>query len=134
MAKNTPKTGMTLRRETPGDLLTVESYGDNGFKFKGRRFGGSVLVTPEGIHPVAAKTAAELKPEHIEKLLGAELKPELVLVGTGPRMELLPREFKDALNGAGIGFDPMDTGAAARTYNVLLFEDRRVAALLLAVR
>jgi uncharacterized protein len=48
-------------------------------------------------------------------------------------MELVPRSLRDPLRAAGIVIEPMDSGAAARTYNVLLSEDRRVAAALIAL-
>ena len=58
---------------------------------------------------------------------------DLLLIGMGPQMRLLPRALADMLQKAGIGFDPMDTGAACSTYNILLGERRPVAAALLAV-
>jgi uncharacterized protein len=56
-----------------------------------------------------------------------------LLIGCGARMAFVPRALRDALKAGGIACDGMDTGAACRTYNVLLAEDRRVAAALIAV-
>jgi len=61
----------------------------------------------------------------------ARLDPELVLVGTGPRLVFPRHEIMTALPLRGIGLEFMDTGAACRAYNFLLGEDRRVAAALL---
>ncbi|TIW66498.1 MAG: hypothetical protein E5V56_06065, partial [Mesorhizobium sp.] len=67
------------------------------------------------------------------KLLAEAGKVEIVLVGTGKDLRPLPTALRAALKEAGIAADPMSTGAAVRTYNVLLAEDRAVAAALIAV-
>src|SRR5690242_10366046 len=56
---------------------------------------------------------------------------EILILGTGARMAPVPSAIRLALKRAGIAVEPMDTGAACRTYNVLVAEDRRVAAALL---
>ena len=58
---------------------------------------------------------------------------ELLLLGCGARMQQVPGPLRQALRDAGIVVEPMDTGAAARTYNILLGENRRVAAALIAI-
>ena len=58
---------------------------------------------------------------------------DLLLIGCGTRMAMVPRDLRTALRADGIVIEPMDTGAAARTYNVLLAEHRPVSAALLAV-
>ena len=63
----------------------------------------------------------------------AEPAVEILLLGSGPKMGLLPSKLRRELRDAGIVVDVMETGAACRTYNVLLSEDRRVAAALLPV-
>ncbi|TGT19415.1 hypothetical protein EN817_31340, partial [Mesorhizobium sp. M3A.F.Ca.ET.174.01.1.1] len=60
-------------------------------------------------------------------------KVEILLVGTGKDLRPLPAALRAAMKEAGISADPMSTGAAVRTYNVLLAEDRAVAAALIAV-
>ncbi len=114
---------------TPGRPY-IERYGPGGFKISGTIFTGAVLILPDAaqIWPVSAM--AELTP--------ASLKPaaehggiEILLLGCGRRMQMLPRELRDALRAVGIVVDTMDTGAACRTYNVLVSEERRVAAALL---
>ncbi|WP_297528961.1 Mth938-like domain-containing protein [Thiohalobacter sp.] len=71
----------------------------------------------------------ELRPEHLQTL--AEWQPDLVLLGTGARQRFPAAALLAPLYQAGIGVEVMDTGAACRTYNVLVAEDRRVAAALL---
>jgi uncharacterized protein len=58
---------------------------------------------------------------------------EVLLLGTGTRHEFVPPSLRRRLRDAGIVIDTMDTGAACRTYNVLVAEDRRVAAALIAL-
>ena len=58
---------------------------------------------------------------------------EILLVGTGKELKPLPPALRQAFREAGISADPMSTGAAVRTYNVLLAEDRAVAAALVAI-
>ena len=88
---------------------------------------------PTGFFPLEATSIDALTLGHLEKLFDAEYLPEILLIGPGERMMLLPAPLKADLKAKGIGFDPMDTGAAARTFNVLTMEARRVAAVLIAV-
>lgn len=60
-----------------------------------------------------------------------ELEPEVVLLGTGERLRFPGSAVQRRFLEAGIGFEVMDTAAACRTYNVLMMEGRRVAAVLL---
>ncbi len=99
----------------------------------GRRVSGGVLVLPTGFFPIEAEDVKSLSTADFAKALEAEQKPELVLIGTGEKMQLIPSALRQALEAAGVGYDAMDTGAAARTYNVLLIEGRQVSALLLPV-
>lgn len=90
----------------------------------------SLIVTPERI--VAdwrPRAFADLTPADIEAI--AALEPEVVLFGTGERLLFPPPALTRCLIAAAIGFEAMDTGAACRTYNVLMSEGRRVAAALL---
>lgn len=115
------------------DLLLVEAYGNGGFRLMGRRVEGGVIILPTGFYPIDATTIEDLAPSDFTRALDTDARPEIVLVGTGASMALLPAAVRQHLETAGLGFDIMDTGAAARTYNVLLMEGRRVACLLLPV-
>jgi uncharacterized protein len=77
----------------------------------------------------ALATAAELAAEHAARIL--EFEPEVVLLGTGRRQTFPAAEFGARFLQSGIGFEVMDTGAACRTFNILVSEHRRVVALLL---
>jgi len=90
----------------------------------------SVVVPWSGdILPWGAATPAELTAEHFERLVA--LRPEVVIFGSGPRLQFVPPALMRALMAARIGCETMDTPAACRTYNVLASERRKVLAALL---
>lgn len=124
---------MDITPVVSADRQLIIGYGDHGFTISGIRHEGSVLVLPTQTvaWPVTAMT--ELSVDSLAPILAAEPRPAVVLLGCGKGMSLVPREVKDALRAAGIVVEPMDTGAACRTYNVLLTEGRDVAAALIAV-
>lgn len=126
---------MTDRREgfVPG-YHPIDAYGSGGFRFAGMSHQGSVIVTPSGIHAWDATGPADITAESLAPVFeAAKGSIELLLVGTGPDLLRLPAPLQARLKAAGIRFDPMATAAAARTYNVLAAEGRRVAAALIAV-
>jgi uncharacterized protein len=121
---------MELTPVSPSGRQVIESYGPRGFRVAGVTYNRPVLVFPDAtldwaITGIDAVTIDTLRPviEH-----GGT---EILLLGCGPRMSPVSVAVRQALKAAGIGLEPMDTGAACRTYNVLLAEDRRVAAALL---
>jgi len=126
--------GITIEQQSDEDLLLVEAYGDGGFRLMGRRVEGATLVLKDGFYPVEAADVSELSAGSFDRLMteGGDAT-DILLIGTGEKMQLLPAAVRAHLDQKGIGFDIMDTGAAARTYNVLMLEGRRVAALLLPV-
>ncbi|CEJ13324.1 hypothetical protein BN1110_03637 [bacterium YEK0313] len=113
--------------------FAVDAYGRGGFRFAEMSHQGSILALPSGIHAWEARTPADLTPEAFAKVIAEREAIDVLLVGAGE----LPVPMADAvrwvLRDAGIGVDVMTTGAAARTYNVMVAEGRRVAAALLAV-
>src|ERR1700730_893369 len=114
----------------PAGRQVIDSYGAHSFHVSGAGFGGAILVFPDRtvnwpVTALADVTAESLRPviEH-----GGV---EILLLGCGKRMQPVRPALREALREAGIVVDAMDTGAACRTYNVLLSEERRVAAALL---
>jgi uncharacterized protein len=108
----------------------IRSYAPGEIKINEETFRHSLIVGPSSIVPgPAVREAGELTAAHSADLLA--LAPELVLVGTGVRQVFPPAEFGAQFLRKGIGFEVMDTGAACRTFNVLVTEQRRVVALLL---
>ena len=117
----------------PRGRQVINSYGAGGFMISGERHDGSVLVFPEQIVALEPTQWSALTLAHMVLITEAAPRVELLLMGCGPSIQSLPPELRSALREAGIGIDLMDTGAACRTYNILMAEDRRVAALLIAL-
>ncbi|MDE2016893.1 MAG: hypothetical protein KGI57_04220 [Hyphomicrobiales bacterium] len=115
----------------------IEAYGAGGFRFAGMSHRGSILASPAGVRALEARVAADLDAAAlatlIEEARAAPGSVDLVLLGTGQGLVPPARALREALRAVGVRCEPMSTAAAARTYNVLMAEDRRVAAALLAV-
>lgn len=110
----------------------IDAYGDGGFRIGGLFMRGSMLLLPDRLEPWALSAVAEADAPAIAPLLALAGSVDFVLVGTGEKMAA-PKELKAAFPAAGLSLDLMPTGAACRTYNVLLAEGRRLAAGLIAV-
>jgi uncharacterized protein len=116
-----------LQREVDfGGRLPVEGYGPGFFRIAGAVHSGPVALLPEGPRPWAG--LGDLAP-FVAETRGFDL----LIVGLGAEVGVLPREVRAALEAAGLGVETMATPPACRTYNVLLAEDRRVAAALIPV-
>jgi uncharacterized protein len=102
------------------------------FHITGVRYEHAVIVLPDLVIPWALTSWEDVTFESFAALTKANVA-DVLLLGCGPRAQLPSRELRQALRAAGLVVEPMDTGAACRTYNVLMAEDRRVAAALLAV-
>ncbi|AQS61734.1 hypothetical protein AGRHK599_LOCUS1267 [Rhizobium rhizogenes] len=111
----------------------IDAYGNGGFRFAEMSHRGSLLLLPSGIYGWEPVDAKELTLGHFEKVLAEAQDIEVLLIGTGDGMRVLPKELRAAFREAGISVDPMSTGAAVRTYNIMLSESRAVAAALIAV-
>jgi uncharacterized protein len=119
----------------PQGRQIIEGYGEGGFRISGRRIEGSVLVFPDKAVPWPVSEIAALSLGSLDEIgtAGRAGSVELLLVGTGPRMAQIDRNLRQALRADGVVIEAMDTGAACRTYNVLMAEGRRVAAALIAI-
>lgn len=117
----------------PEDRLVVQGYGDAGFQIGGVRYAGSVIVTPERAMPWLVAAMAQLTIESLAPVAEAEPAIELLLIGCGGHHRMLPPALRGALQERHIAVESMDTGAACRTYNMLVAEQRRVAAALIAL-
>lgn len=123
---------MDITPAIPAGRQFVESYGNGRFRVSGAVHEGSVLVLPERTAAWPVTRIEELTLDSLEPLLSATAV-DILLLGCGPRFSLVPKELSRALRERGVALEAMDTGAACRTYNVLLSEGRRVAAALIAV-
>ncbi|SFI63334.1 Mth938-like domain-containing protein [Celeribacter neptunius] len=108
------------------DAVPVDGYGPNMFRIAGKAYEGAVLVCGERVIPWGGYTDTEALVEIRDKI-------DFIIIGTGPEMAHLPKSFRDPLEAAEIGLEPMATPTAARTYNVLASEGRRVAVALLPI-
>jgi uncharacterized protein len=120
---------MELTPQTQAGRQLIERYGPSGFRVSGVVYQGAILVYPD--HTILWETA-EPTLDGLRPLIEAD-GIELILLGLGRRGAPVARELRAALKARGIGIEAMDTGAACRTYNVLLAEDRLVAAALLPI-
>lgn len=111
----------------------LDAYGNGGFRFAAMSHRGSILALPSGIKAWDVADPSQLVIDHFAQARAEAADIELLLIGTGVEMMPLSPVIRQALSAAGMKVDVMQTGAAARTYNVLLAEDRHVAAALIAV-
>lgn len=110
----------------------IDAYGNGGFRFADMSHKGSIICVPSGIYGWEPSNATPTIAD-IDQILQEADGIEILLIGTGEKLLRLPKEVRAALQGRHISTDTMSTGAAVRTYNVLLDEDRAVAAILYAV-
>ena len=123
--------------ETPSGFYPrpapIEAYGDGGFRFAGMSHRGSILVLPSGVHAWTAASDLGLSLQSLAPVLAERDRLDIVLLGTGEGQIFPDPAVSLAFETAGLALEAMSTGAAARTFNVLLAEGRRVAAALLAI-
>ncbi len=124
---------MDITPQVDAGRQLINSYGNGGFRISGRRHDGSVLVLTDRVVPLAVTHVSELAVSQIAAELEAGTPPQILLIGCGPSIAPLADEVRSGMKDRGIAVEAMDTGAACRTYNVLLAEDRRVAAALIAI-
>ena len=117
----------------PSDRQVIDGYGEGQFCVSGMWRTGAVVVFPDRTEAWRPTGFADLTPDDFAPVIRAEPRVEFLLLGSGTRMELLPKALRQSLREAGLVVEVMDTGAACRTYNVLLAEGRRVGAALLPV-
>lgn len=125
--------GIVIREAHFPGRAPIEAYGNGGFRFADMSHRGSLLCLPSGVYGWEPGDPAALIPADFERLIAEADSVEILLVGTGKNLRPLPAALRAALKQVRISADPMSTGAAVRTYNVLLAEDRAVAAALIAV-
>ena len=126
---------MDLTPLIPSGRQIVESYGEGRFRVTGQVYESPILVFPERTLTWPVIRFADASLENLEPVLaaGREGNVELLLFGQGREMQLVPPALRQGLRAAGVVVEPMDTGAACRTYNVLMAEGRRIAAALIPV-
>lgn len=111
----------------------IQGYGGGGFRIAGEKHSGSMLVCPDRSFTWAVNTYEDISIASLNELIAQSAQIEVLLIGCGARMGMPRTDIRDALKDYSIVPEWMDTGAACRTFNVLLAEDRAVAAALIAV-
>jgi len=141
---------LLLQKESSPGLNTVTAYGAGFIEINGAAYRHSVRFGPEGpIESWPISEAAQLTLAALQEIAGVEAAAadpmaflddtppqntsgtEVVLIGTGDRQVMLSRDLTAPLQRLGIGVEAMSTQAAARTYNILMAEGRRVVAALI---
>ena len=120
---------MKLHASGPSGVNTITGYGEGYVVVNGERRESSVVVMPDRTENWPVARFEDLTAEHFAFL--KSLAVEIVLLGTGSRQRFPHPRLTAALAQAGIGLEVMDVQAACRTYNILVAEERKVAAALL---
>ena len=116
---------MKLQSDPHSGANTITGYGDGYVEINKTPYAHAVVLSSDGpISKWAAQTFEDLNDEHFSQLI--DLKPELILIGTGSRQRFPKPELLKTLISAKIGFEIMDSQAACRTYNILVGEGRKV--------
>ncbi len=111
----------------------IDAYGDGGFRFGGMSHRGSLLCFPDGIWAWPVGSIADLSASTLQAAFDRAESLDFFLIGAGLDPWVLPERLRDLFHEASLSVDCMPTGAAVRTYNILLAENRRVGTGLIAV-
>ena len=109
----------------------IQSYAGGGFRVSGQAYQGGVIVWPEETVAWSLAEFSALQISDFSSVYEHDPLPDVVLFGTGLTQHFLVPALRQLLREKGLVIEVMDTGAACRTYNVLVAEGRRVAAVLL---
>ena len=121
---------MELTPLVPPGRQVIERYAATGFRVSGVVYPGAILVFPDRTLAWTAASAGAVTLDSLSAVV-ARGDVQILLLGLGRHMGPVAAGLRHGLRAAGITLEPMDTGAACRTYNVLVAEDRQVAAALI---
>jgi uncharacterized protein len=125
---SSPSDAPHLPRSAP-----IEAYGNGGFAFAEMSHRGSLLCLPDAIWAWPVTKPADIDEYSLARVFAAANAIDTLIVGAGTDVWIPPRGLREALRAVHIVLDPMQTGPAIRTYNIMIGERRRVAAALIAV-
>ena len=125
--------GIEIREAHYPGRPPIDAYGGGGFRFADMSHRGSILCLPSGVHGWDVRRPDDVTGSALDRVFAEAEAIEVLLVGMGDEFRLVSKDLRAALRDKGIVADAMSTGSAVRTYNVLLAEDRAVAAALIAV-
>jgi uncharacterized protein len=124
--------GLLMNESHLPDQTVIDAYGDGGFRFSDMSHKGSLMCLPSGIYGWDVEHFSDLDADHFKRALD-EQEMELLLIGTGQDLIPVPEKLRQKFMARNIRVEPMSTGAAVRTYNILLAEKRSIGAAFLAV-
>jgi uncharacterized protein len=125
--------GIEVRQAHFPGRAPIEAYGNGGFRFASMSHRGSILCLPSGIYGWDATADAPFSGERLLKAFEEADRYKFFIFGTGPDLRRPPKALVERFRSLGLSCDAMSTGAAVRTLNVMLSEERPVAAALVAV-
>jgi len=111
----------------------IDAYGNGGFRFAGMSHRGSLLCLPDGIWAWPVASIAEVTEASLTPVFDRAGTIDLFFIGAGRNPFALPADLRERFRERNIAVECLATGAAAQSYNILLAEDRRVGAALIAV-
>ncbi len=111
----------------------IDAHGAGGFRFAGLSHRGSLLCLPDGIWAWPVAVAAGMTTDSLTPVFDCAGSLDFFILGTGAQPWLIPEPLRVRFREAHISVDTMTTGPAVRTYNVMLMENRRVGAALIAI-
>jgi len=129
MRKVRYRNGMKLTDDTRAGINLISSHGPGEIRVGERSIRHSSIVAADELLEWSVQSITSISSADIEPILA--LKPEIVILGTGLEQRFPDPQIMGAILSRGIGCEVMNTGAACRTYNVLVGEDRRVVAALI---
>jgi uncharacterized protein len=112
----------------------IEAHGGGGFRFAGMSHRGSLLCLPDGIWAWRVASPDDITDEALALVFACADDLDFFVLGTGSAPWIMPQALRTRFREAHISADAMATAPAVRTYNVMLMENRRVAAGLIAVQ
>ncbi len=124
---------MEMREEKRAGRNLISGYGEGGFRIGGQVHKGDILITPTKIYPWQVKSVKSIKKQSLKSIYESSFQPEFLLFGLGKEVVdgvILARKLEKSL---GTPCEVMSTGAAVRTYNVLVLEGRQIAGALMAI-
>ncbi len=119
-------------RHLPRQAL-IDAHGAGGFRFAGLSHRGSLLCLPDGIWAWPVDGLAALTEDVFAPVFARGGELDFFIIGTGTEPWIMPEPLRQKFRLAHLSADTMTTGAAVRTYNVMLMESRRVGAGLIAI-
>ncbi len=111
----------------------IEAYGNGGFRFGGMSHRGSLICFPDGMWAWPVTSMTDVTADTLAQVFARGEALDIFLIGAGRDPAVLPKALREMFHAHSISVDVMTTGAALRTYNVLLAENRRAGAGLIAV-